>query len=356
MADEIGVVWDTAAADVAESDSLIALYRSLGGRIEDLAGAQDMVAATAALALRPPGPRCSFAEGADRAAISVELAGRLWSSLGLESDGAQLSDDDVSTLETLGIAVELLGEVGAIDFSRVAGLSARRLAEALASSTRVGYEVPMRRARLSRVELARGYFDLIGAQVPAMMRVVDNSLRHHLIDVAARGWRPDATETVATRTVTVGFADLVGFTDWTASASMAELAAAVDAFETAVWEAAEQTGIEIIKLIGDEVMFAASSAEQGLAGARSLQAITSSHRSIETVRIGLSSGEAITRAGDLFGTVVNEASRLVSAAKPGEILVSARTVDAEARAGIGDVFEVDAKGFSEPILAHRLLD
>jgi class 3 adenylate cyclase len=103
-------------------------------------------------------------------------------------------------------------------------------------------------------------------------------------------------------------------------------------------------------------MFAASSAEQGLAGARSLQAITSSHLSIEAVRIGLSSGEAITRAGDLFGTVVNEASRLVSAAEPGEILVSASTADGGAQPGIGEAFELDAKGFSEPILAHRLLD
>ena len=74
------------------------------------------------------------------------------------------------------------------------------------------------------------------------------------------------------------------------------------------------------------------------------------------MRIGLSSGEAITRAGDLFGTVVNEASRLASAADPGEILVSARTVEAGPLAGVGDAFEVDAKGFSEPILAHRLLD
>ena len=356
MADETDAAWDPGAADADESDALMALYQSLGGRIEDLSGAQDMVATMAGLALRPPGPRCSFAEGADRAGVPIDLAARLWSGLGLESDKIRLSDDDVSTLEMLGAAVALVGEAGAVELSRVAGLSARRLAEALASLTRVGFEVPRHQARLSRVELAHSYFDLISDRVPPVLGVIDTALRHHLIAIAARAWRPDATETVATRTVTVGFADLVGFTDWTASASMAELAAAVDAFEAAAWEAAERTGIEIVKLIGDEVMFAAPTVVQALAGARALLAITGSHHSIDAVRIGLSSGEAISRAGDLFGTVVNEASRLAGAAEPGAILVAAVVADQAVRARFGDALEVEAKGFTEPIVAHHLLD
>ena len=356
MVDERDAVRDLGAADDAESDALIALFQSLGGRVEDLSGPQDMVATMAALALRPPGPRYSFAEGAERAHVPVELAGRLWSGLGLVSDATPLSDDDVSTLQMLGAAVELVGEAGAIELSRVGGLAARRLAEVLASLTRVGFEVPRHQARLSRLELARGYFDLIGEEVPSVVGVIDTALRHHLIGVAARAWSPDSTETVATRTVTVGFADLVGFTDWTASASMAELAAAVDAFEAAVWEAADQTGIEIVKLIGDEVMFAAPTTKQALAGARALLAMTSAHRSIEGVRIGLSSGEAITRAGDLFGTVVNEASRLAGAADPGVILLAAGAVDEIARAMVSEAIEIDAKGFAEPIVAYRVLD
>ena len=154
----------------------------------------------------------------------------------------------------------------------------------------------------------------------------------------------------------VGFADLVGFTNWAALATLAELSDALDAFDAAVWDAADQSGIEVIKLIGDEVMFAAPTAGQALEGARVLLEAAGAQPSIEAVRIGISSGEVISRSGDLFGTVVIEAARLVGEAEPGSALVSDQAAAEAEGSRFGEPLQVEAKGFAEPISARVLLD
>ena len=55
------------------------------------------------------------------------------------------------------------------------------------------------------------------------------------------------------------------------------------------------------------------------------------------------------------GDAVNVAARLEQAAEPGEIVVGARTAEAVRGAfELDDSFDVDAKGKSEPVVAHRL--
>lgn len=63
------------------------------------------------------------------------------------------------------------------------------------------------------------------------------------------------------------------------------------------------------------------------------------------LRIGLASGNAITRAGDWFGSPVNVASRVTSAARPGTVLVAESTRDA-----VGDSAEFKWSSAG----AHRL--
>ncbi|MDT7732510.1 MAG: adenylate cyclase, partial [Mycobacterium sp.] len=47
-----------------------------------------------------------------------------------------------------------------------------------------------------------------------------------------------------------------------------------------------------------------------------------------TLRAGIATGMAVSRAGDWFGSPVNLASRVTGAARPGSILVSESTRDA----------------------------
>src|SRR4029077_17752648 len=69
------------------------------------------------------------------------------------------------------------------------------------------------------------------------------------------------------------------------------------------------------------------------------------------VRIGLNTGEVIHEREDLFGSAVNAAQRIESAAEPGTILISSTT-----RALLGQTPDVrltdrgptELKGFDEP--------
>jgi len=76
-----------------------------------------------------------------------------------------------------------------------------------------------------------------------------------------------------------------------------------------------------VKMIGDEVMFTVDSpvaaAEIGLA----LVEGTRGADELSDLRVGLAHGPLLEREGDLYGPVVNVASRITSIAFPGSIVV-----------------------------------
>lgn len=68
-----------------------------------------------------------------------------------------------------------------------------------------------------------------------------------------------------------------------------------------------------------------------------------------TVRIGLHSGEAMVERGDILGTVVNLAARVMGEAAPGEVLLTETVADQlDARFRFEDRGLRTLKGFSEP--------
>jgi class 3 adenylate cyclase len=68
-----------------------------------------------------------------------------------------------------------------------------------------------------------------------------------------------------------------------------------------------------------------------------------------TLRIGLHSGEAVVERGDILGTVVNLAARVMSEAAPGEVLVTETIADQlDARFQVEDRGLRTLKGFREP--------
>lgn len=89
-------------------------------------------------------------------------------------------------------------------------------------------------------------------------------------------------------------------------------------------------GGRIVKTIGDELMVAFRDAEAALGGAVALL------RDIERrppepgagLRIGLHHGEVLQEAGDLYGSTVNTAARMVAMARCGQIITSAESLAA----------------------------
>jgi adenylate cyclase len=101
-----------------------------------------------------------------------------------------------------------------------------------------------------------------------------------------------------------------------------ELARMVDRFEAIAYEHIPARGGRVMKMIGDEVMFAV---EDGAFAADIALALVEAHAREERlpdVRVGLASGPTLAWEGDLFGPTVNLASRLVKLARPATVLVS----------------------------------
>jgi len=76
----------------------------------------------------------------------------------------------------------------------------------------------------------------------------------------------------------------------------------------------------VVKMIGDEVMF---SAEPQLVGEIAVSLAESfDSPDVPSVRVGVAMGSVVAQSGDLFGPVVNLASRATMAARPGTVLIA----------------------------------
>jgi class 3 adenylate cyclase len=122
--------------------------------------------------------------------------------------------------------------------------------------------------------------------------------------------------------------------------------------ERLVRSAAERNGGYVVKSQGDGFMIAFSSAEEGVRTAVRVQRGHASPprpmRGKEiAVRIGLHTGPALERGGDLFGRNVALAARVADQAQGGEILVTQEASEAAAEANdfvFSDAREVELKG------------
>lgn len=119
----------------------------------------------------------------------------------------------------------------------------------------------------------------------------------------------------------VGFADLVSFTGLVRQLSERELARMVQHFEALASDVVTAHSGRVIKTVGDEVLFVAMGAAPAAAIALDLVQAMAQDDVLPDVRVGLASGQVVSRLGDVFGTTVNRASRLTALARPRTVLV-----------------------------------
>ncbi len=119
----------------------------------------------------------------------------------------------------------------------------------------------------------------------------------------------------------VGFADLVSFTRLVRRLSERELARVVQRFEALASDVVTAHGGRVIKTVGDEVLFVAMGAAPAAAIALDLVQAMAEDDVLPDLRVGMASGQVVSRLGDVFGTTVNRASRLTAVARPRTVLV-----------------------------------
>ena len=117
----------------------------------------------------------------------------------------------------------------------------------------------------------------------------------------------------------------------------------------------------VIKTIGDEIMSAFGTPLDAALAAIDMQRALLVRPPVDGVRpqigIGLNAGPVVIEAGDVFGDVVNVASRLVGKAMAGQILTTGATLDGLEEAGIFSrtLGEHVMRGRGEPVKLCEIL-
>jgi class 3 adenylate cyclase len=301
--------------------------------------------------------RLTLREAAAEAGLDPEVARHVWHIVGVavgDDDELAFSPEEVQVLHFYAAAGELFGEAPIQQALRVIGSAFMRIAEAEVAVLRLTYEVPFLESGGSDLELTDGYGRLSRLLLPEVDGVFHALHRLHLSRASRRGWTVDEASTATLARVAVGFADLAGFTILSGRVSPGELAGIVDAFDEQVGEVVVTHGGHVVKLIGDEVMFAADRPADGLAIARQLAGGLTGPEGLPAIRVGLAAGEVLNRDGDYYGSVVNLAARLVVLAEPGEVLLDAAAAEAAPSEALEALDPTEVKGFPDPVPVFRL--
>lgn len=280
------------------------------------------------------------ADMAARCGVPVERLRRVLLAAGLPvtADG-EVDEDLAGLIAGFEEGAAVLGEDAILAFTRVLGASATNIAEAavalfyteLGPGTERGGADELARARLA--EAATRAF----AGVPAVLSdlVLAQFERATRRAYLARGGSARSEEQgyqtaleSDSEMVGLGFVDLVGSTGWAEELSLRDLSLALSRFESAAWSSAVLAGGRVVKMIGDEVFFAAPSGDAACQIGLEVLRFAAADPVLPAARGAVGYGAAIPREGDYFGPLVNLAARLVKVAAPGELVVTAETAAA----------------------------
>jgi adenylate cyclase len=273
-------------------------------------------------------PRYTQTEVAERAGVPLEMARKFWLAMGFVEpapDERVFTDSDLEALKTAAelIALQITHPILALQQTRVMGLSMSRVAESAISAWEQRRVMPL------RAEEDPNDLDVDEETIATTQKLLESNerflvyvWRRHLAAAAKRGAAAQMTATDEIPLRGIGFADLVGFTKISQDLEDNELAELVDYFETSAHETITSLGGRLVKMIGDEVMFAAERpdtiANIGLALAERHE----QDEKLPSVRVGLAWGPVLAREGDYYGPTVNLSNRMVKAARPGTVLIN----------------------------------
>jgi adenylate cyclase len=296
---------------------------------------------------------------AERAGLTPQQLRRVLRAVGLADSSC--STEDVEVAEAGAAMIKMFNnEETALRLLRVIGSSIRRIAEASVAAYIADVEKPLVDAEANVLIHAHAQ----AASIDHSRRLADAFPRlfvRHLRDVIRRGRAARLhTGDYTTARLTVGFVDLVGFSSLAQELTPAGLSRLLDEFEDRSFEIIAEYGGQLVKHIGDEIMFVVLEAGAACGIALSLVDAFREHDSTVTPRGGLATGDLLTREGDYYGVEVNLAARLADIAVPQEILVSADTKRLAEKDDVDDAFAFEPagrralKGFATPVEVFSL--
>jgi adenylate cyclase len=261
--------------------------------------------------------------------LTLEQTRRLWRALGFPErvNEVAFTKADVDAVARVAQVVD----TGAVDFdmavnlTRAVGQTVARLAD---------WEVA---TMISRVEELEAGDEATGSRIGSALRLVEAvngpfeklltyAWRRHLAAAVARVEALGANEEdLHTTLVTVGFADIVAFTELSNRLDEDRLGDLIEVFESRCHDVVSAHGGRVIKSIGDSVLFVNEGVEQAVQTAEGIINVIGRDARMPDVRVGLASGSVIMRLGDVFGPPVNMAARMTAVARRNRVIIDEAT-------------------------------
>jgi adenylate cyclase len=267
-------------------------------------------------------------EVADSNGLPLELIQRLHLAAGLAR-----ADDPEDTPHSRADAESVLPAAALVAFGfdlEEVALVVRLLVEGL---TRVA--VTMRQAGLqilirpgaTELELAAAMERLALNVEPLFDPMIDRlarlTLRRSLETEAVNAAERAAGRLPETRPITVAFADMVGFTRLGETLPPQDLVRVAGRL-AALTRSVVVEPVQFVKTIGDAVMLVSPDAEKLVSAVLDLLD-AAARDELPQLHAGVASGQAVTRAGDWYGSPVNLASRVTGVAPAGAVLITEST-------------------------------
>jgi class 3 adenylate cyclase len=350
-------LYDPDAPDAVDRLALLEWLAACGFTLDELVegDARERLHSLAGDRIIRPGPRLTVSEIAAGAGIDVDRVWQIRRASGLSAprrDEKAFTSADIELLVAFEFAVALFGEQAGFQFLRVLGSSLARLAETVNSMFLAEVEQPLVAEGRGTLALAQANLETTRALdlVPDVMNIL---FREHVEEAIRRSMASRATTgDPEMGGMAIGFVDLVGFTPLSQQLDAGELAAVVDDFEATAFDLVSSHEGRVVKLIGDEVMFATVEAAAACEVALGLAEAFAGDSNV-TPRGAVASGPVLSRGGDYYGSVVNLASRAAELAVPYEVLTTSAV---RGEAGAVDPalrFEPAGrrilKGFADPV-------
>jgi adenylate cyclase len=260
-------------------------------------------------------------EVAEQAGLDLDAMRRSRAAFGLteraDDDARVWGEDDLArakalkTLLDAGVPFDRLIELNRVvgrAMLQVAAASRRMVADAVLRPGLSEYDAAVTAARAAR-ELTPQMGPVLAYAYEAHLRELLSSDVISAADIAAG-------RTAGAREISVAFADLVGFTRFGEEVPAEEVGDVVSRLESVAASLVAKP-VTFVKTIGDAVMLVSTKPDPLIDVALRL-----TEADLPDLRVGLSCGAALERAGDWYGSPVNQADRVTGVARPNSVLVA----------------------------------
>ncbi len=276
------------------------------------------------------GGRYTAEEIHERTGLPIELLMRIRRLLGLpaaEATERVFGEEEAAAAQSTKMFIDAgIGEDAIAEITRVLGEGMSRVA----ATTVAAFADTFLRAGDSEQDVAWRFAGLAEQLVPAFSPVLLAAYKAHLREAVQRGMISRAElaagHLVGEQEIAICFADMVGFTTLGGQVEPGELGSVVTTFARLASEVTD-SDVRLVKTIGDAAMLAARDARR-LVGAALRLLEEAEQADLPSLRAGIAYGQALPRAGDLYGHVVNLASRVTGVARPGSVLCTREVRDA----------------------------